>query len=59
MSKPLHPSTNPEFLVKIGFIRFWATGSRKSTIKKIKKQRKNIGKIYSPSGKFVKRAKQK
>jgi len=34
-------------------ISFWETGVRKSTIKKIKK---NIGKIYSPSGKFAKQA---
>jgi len=41
-------------------ISFWDTGVPKSTIKKnkkIKKERKNIGKIYSLSGKFAKRAK--
>jgi len=35
-------------------ISVWATGARKSTIKK---WRKNIGKIYSPPGKFAERAK--
>jgi len=36
------------------YIRFWATGSRKSTIEKITK---NIGQIYCPSNKFAEQAK--
>jgi len=40
LNKPLHPFTNPEILVKIVPL---ATGSRKSTIKKMKKKyRQNI-----------------
>jgi len=35
VNKPLHPSTNHEILVKFWSICFWATGVRKSTIKKI------------------------
>jgi len=60
LNKPLHPSTNPEILVKIGPLGSELQGSRKSTIKtkcKKNKQRQNIGKIHSPFGKFAEWAK--
>jgi len=53
VNKPLHPSTNPEILVKIGPVgsKLWGLESR--PLKKLKTKEKNIGKIYSPSGKFT------
>ena len=56
MSKPLHLSTNPESLVKIAPLVSELRGLESRPLKK-KKYRKNIGKIYSPSGKFAERAK--
>ena len=60
VNKPLHPSTNPEILVKIGLLM---TEKQVLEIQPLKiylyiKWRKNIGKIYSPFSKFAKRAKQ-
>ena len=40
MSKPLHPSTNPEILVKIGPLVSEPPCLKKSTIKRIKKIKK-------------------
>jgi len=59
VSKPLHLSTNPEILVKIALLvsQLRWLESRPLKIKNKKKLRKNIGKIYSPSGKFAERAK--
>jgi len=51
MSKPLHLSTNPEILVKIAPLVSELRGLESRPLKKL---RKNIGKIYSPSGKFAK-----
>ena len=51
--KPFHLSTNPEILVKIGPLASEPAGLRGRPLKK----RKNIGKIYSPSGNFAERAK--
>jgi len=57
VSKPLHPSTNPEILVKIVPLASELRGLESRPLKKNLKIRKNIGKIYSPSGKFAERAK--
>ena len=46
-----------EILVKIGPLASEPVGLRRRPLKKFKKQRKNIGKIYSPSGKFAERPK--
>jgi len=53
VSKPLHPSTNPEILVKLAPLASELRGLESRPLKKFKK----IGKIYSPSGKFAERAK--
>jgi len=55
--KPLHLSNNPEILVKIAPLVSELRGLESLPLKKIKKYRKNIGKIYSPSSKFAERAK--
>ena len=52
VNKPLHPSTNPEILVKIGPLASELLGLESRPLKE-----KNIGKIYSPFGKFAERAK--
>jgi len=58
VSKPLHLSTNPEILVKIALLVSQLRWLESRPLKKIKKKlRKNIGKIYSPSGEFAERAK--
>ena len=58
VSKPLHLSTNPEILVKIAPQVSELRWLECRPLKKIKKNKeKNIGKIYSPSGKFAERAK--
>jgi len=58
VSKPLHLSTNPEIFGEDCSISVWATGARKSTIKKnLKNKEKTISKIYSHSGKFAEWAK--
>jgi len=58
VSKPLHLSTNPEILVKIAPLESELRGLESRPLKKFKKiNKKNIGKIYSPSGKFAERAK--
>jgi len=59
VSKPLHLSTNPEILVKIAPLVSELRGLESRPLKKKfkKKYRKNIGKIYSPSGNFAERAK--
>ena len=54
VSKPLHLSTNPEILVKIAPL---VSQLRWLESRPLKKYRKNIGKIYSPSVKFAERAK--
>jgi len=56
VSKPLHQSTNPEILVKIALLVSELRWLESRPLKK--KLRKNMGKIYSPSGKFAERAKQ-
>jgi len=50
--KPLHPSTNPEILVKIGPLASEPAGLR---WRPQKKHRQNT--VYSPDGKFAERAK--
>jgi len=56
--KPFHLSTNPEILVKIGPLDSEPAGLRGRPLKKnLKNKEKNIGKIYSPSGKFAEQAK--
>ena len=60
MSKPLQPYTNAEILVKIAPLVSELRGLESRALKKIlknKKYRKNIGKIYSRSGKSAERAK--
>jgi len=57
VNKPLHPSTNPEILVKIRPLASEIQVFRSRSLKKVKKYRKNIGKIYSPPGKFAERTK--
>jgi len=55
---PLHLSTNAEILVKIAPLVSELRGLESRPLKKFKKKYgKNIGKIYSISGKFAKRAK--
>jgi len=54
VNKPLHLSTNPEILVKIGP---FASETQVLESRPLKKQRKNIARIYSPVGKFAERAK--
>jgi len=59
VNKPLHRSTNREFLVKIGPLGSELLGLESRPLKNKERKKKNIGKIYrpSPSGKFAKRAK--
>jgi len=54
VSKHLHLSTNPEILAKIAPLMSELRGLES---RPLKKYRKNIGKIYSPSVKFAERAK--
>ena len=59
VNKPLHPSTNTEILVKNGLLGSELLGLESQPFKKNKENKeKNIGKIYSPSGKFAEQAKQ-
>jgi len=53
VSKPLNLSTNPEILVKIAPLVSELRWLESRPLKK--KYRKNIGKIYSPSGNFAER----
>jgi len=55
MNEPLHPSTNPEILVKICLLVSEPPGLKSRPLKTIKK---NIDKIYSPFGKYAEWAKQ-
>ena len=57
--KPFQLSTNSKILVKIGPLASEQAWLRGRPLKKFKKLRKIIGKIYSPSGKFAERAKLK
>jgi len=57
VSKPLHLSTNPEILVKFALLVSQLHWLESRPLKKLKNKEKNIGKIYSPSGKFAERAK--
>jgi len=52
----LHPSANPKIFVLIGPLGSEPLGQESRPLK-YKKIKKNIGKIYSPSGKFAERAK--
>ena len=54
VSKRLHQSTNPEILVKIAPLVSELRGLESQPLKK---SRKNMGEIHSPSGKFAERAK--
>jgi len=51
--KPSYTSTNLKILMKISPLHFEIQGLDRSFKKILKKQRKNIHKIYSPSGKFA------
>jgi len=54
---PLHPSTNPEILVKTGPLDFELPSlESRLEIKIFFNKEKNIGKIYNPFGKFAERA---
>ena len=55
--KPFQLCTNPEILVKIGPLASEPAGLRGRPLKKLKKIKKNIGKIYSPSDNFAEWAK--
>jgi len=54
VNKPFHLSTNPEILVKIGLSDSEIVGLESRLLKIFFK---NIGKMYSPVGKFAERAK--
>ena len=57
VNKPLHPSTNPEILVKIGPLGYELPSLEHQPLKN-KNKEKNTGKIYSPFSMFAERAKQ-
>ena len=55
--KPFQLSTNPEILVKIGPLVSEPAWLQGRPLKKNTSNKKNIGKIYIPSGNFAERAK--
>jgi len=57
VNKPFHPSTNSKIWVKFGPISSEKQVLKSQPLKKYLKIKKNIGKIYSPSGNFTEWAK--